>query len=320
MLFAHTVSRSLPPVPCPSSHCGVKVPLVPRLLCPSASYRGSNCVLLNNVFALTEQYHSITKKWSKMATSDTPKRSVLPLPPAVTGRSSLNLDAQWFPVSYLHYSFLIIVLNLRQSVSTVVGDFYPERNLFHILYSITSGPRLAMIALLWVHWRTLDATSLWPTTTAVVGVLRTLSCAVSSHSTNISYSSFQVRLQGWMYITSTDDHDVHDVCMGTYIFLTLLWEIGCIAQTPPGNRTLRKRRIWTALSFWGCTVPMVPLYIQHKYYRVPGAYSRYAYFEWGLIILDIAFDALAGSQLKGLTLEIAPEHQHISTEYAISRY
>lgn len=121
-----------------------------------------------------------------------------------------------------------------------------------------------------------------------------------------------------MYITSSDDHDVHDVCMVAYILLTVPWELGCISQTPSGDRTLRKRRIWTMAAFFGCIVPMVPLYIQHKVYRVPGAYSRYAYFEWGLIVLDIAFDALAAGQLKALDIIVTMHSAEGEPEYALS--
>lgn len=110
--------------------------------------------------------------------------------------------------------------------------------------------------------------------------------------------------QVFVYITSSDNHDAHDVGMISYILLTIPWELGCISQTPPGHRSLRRRRIWTMAAFFGCIVPMVPLYIQHKFYRVPGAYSRYAYFEWMLIILDIGFDALAAYQLDSMELEV----------------
>lgn len=76
-------------------------------------------------------------------------------------------------------ALVLIICCSSQSVSTILGDFYPEKNLFQIIFSFTCGPRLAMIALLWVHWKMMDQISLWPTFTAVVGVLRTISAAVS---------------------------------------------------------------------------------------------------------------------------------------------
>lgn len=56
----------------------------------------------------------------------------------------------------------------------------------------------------------------------VVGVLRTLSCG------------------GWVYITSTDDHDWHDILMVLYIVLNLPWMYGNISATIDSR--IRRRR------------------------------------------------------------------------------
>ena len=66
-------------------------------------------------------------------------------------------------------------------------------------------------------------------------------------------------------------------------------------------------------SFFGSIIPMVYFFIQHKVHRIPGgkwdlcthystcsshvifvlqAYTRYAFFEWGLIFTDIGFDSV----------------------------
>ena len=69
-----------------------------------------------------------------------------------------------------------------------------------VLIPLPSGPRFALVYLLYCLNR---SNALF-----VIGILRTLSCG------------------GWVYITSTDDHDIHDVCMITYVVLTLPWMIG----------------------------------------------------------------------------------------------
>ena len=56
------------------------------------------------------------------------------------------------------------------------------------------------------------------------GVLRTLACG------------------GWVYITSSDDHDVHDVLMISYIVLNLPWMFGSLACTPVNHTAARRRR------------------------------------------------------------------------------
>lgn len=59
------------------------------------------------------------------------------------------------------------------------------------------GPRFALVAL--QYYLTQSPTSSLPTFVFLSGILRTLSCG------------------GWVYITSNDDHDVHDILMITYM-------------------------------------------------------------------------------------------------------
>lgn len=111
------------------------------------------------------------------------------------------------------------------------------------------GPRFALIAL----WYLLNARpkKVLPKFVAAIGVLRSLACA------------------GFTYVTSTDDHDRHDVFMISYIVATVPWTFGCIALSPPNPRAIKyRKRIATA--FFTAIVPMVYLYIQHKIHRVAG--------------------------------------------------
>ena len=91
-------------------------------------------------------------------------------------------------------------------------------------------------------------------------------------------------------ITSSDDHDIHDICMFVFLFATPLYMGGSIALSPRsplhGERSRKWRKI-TAMGFFGSIPPMIFLFIQHKVYQQPGAYSYYAYFEWNLILTDI---------------------------------
>jgi hypothetical protein len=84
-----------------------------------------------------------------------------------------------------------------------------------------------------------------------MGVFRTLTCG------------------GWTYITSTDDHDWHDILMISYIVATLPWTTGCIALSPP-NPTAVTYRKYLAIGFFGTLVPLIYFFIQHKVHRVAG--------------------------------------------------
>ncbi|RYP42538.1 hypothetical protein DL767_000226 [Monosporascus sp. MG133] len=145
------------------------------------------------------------------------------------------------------------------------------------------GPRFALVGL----WYLLTARrgKALPKFVAGTGIFRTLACG------------------GFTYVTSTDDHGRHDVFMISYIVATLPWTIGCIALSSPNSRAIKHRKRLAA-AFFATIIPMVYLYIQHKVHRVPGAYTRYAFCEWSLIILDVAFDAVTVYDFSSLEIAV----------------
>ncbi|KAI6155369.1 Frag1/DRAM/Sfk1 family-domain-containing protein [Pisolithus tinctorius] len=166
------------------------------------------------------------------------------------------------------------------SVSATIGDWYPERNLFQILIAITSGPRFSIVFLQYLLHRQSQSSS--PRWLFLFGIIRTLSCG------------------GWVYITSNDDHDVHDVLMILYILCNVPWMLGGIHCTPAGHTESRRKRY---VSFFGSIIPMVYFFVQHKVYKIPGAYTRYSFFEWGLILLDILYDSITGIDFERSKLQ-----------------
>ncbi|OTB03228.1 hypothetical protein M426DRAFT_322018 [Hypoxylon sp. CI-4A] len=157
------------------------------------------------------------------------------------------------------------------SVSATIGDRYPERSLFMIFIAITSGPRFALVAL----WYLITAKpgKVLPKFVAGVGIFRTLTCA------------------GWTYITSTDDHDWHDIFMISYLVATIPWTIGCIALSPPNVKAIKYRK-YLATAFFSAIPFMIYFFIRHKVHRIAGAYTTYSFLEWSLILFDVAFDGV----------------------------
>ncbi|KAL1742720.1 Frag1/DRAM/Sfk1 family-domain-containing protein [Schizophyllum fasciatum] len=131
------------------------------------------------------------------------------------------------------------------SVSATIGDWYPERNIFQIMIALTSGPRFALVYLLYCINRS--------NALLVIGLLRTFTCG------------------GWVYITSTDDHDVHDVCMIAYVVLTLPWMIGGVVRSSGKSRRWRRT---VAAAFFASLLPLGYFFYQHKVKRIPGASLR----------------------------------------------
>ncbi|KAL7269409.1 Protein cwh43 [Rhizina undulata] len=169
------------------------------------------------------------------------------------------------------------------SVSATIGDRYPERSIFQIFIAITAGPRFALVFL----WYLLTARpgAFAPKFVTSVGLLRTILCG------------------GWVYVTSTDDHNWHDIFMIAYLVCTLPWTVGCIALSPMNARAIKYRKQLCGL-FMGTLVPLVYFFIQHKVHKVPGAYTIYAFFEWSLILFDVGFDAVTALDFAGFELRV----------------
>ncbi|KAI2606778.1 Frag1/DRAM/Sfk1 family-domain-containing protein [Hypoxylon sp. NC1633] len=169
------------------------------------------------------------------------------------------------------------------SVSATIGDRYPERSFFMVFIAMTSGPRFALVGL----WYLLTARpgKALPKLIAGVGIFRTLTCG------------------GWTYVTSTDDHDWHDIFMISYLVATIPWTAGCIALSPPNAKAVKYRKYIAAAFF--STIPfMMYFFVQHKIHRVAGAYTTYAFFEWSLILFDVAFDAVTALDFESLEIVV----------------
>ncbi|QDS77876.1 hypothetical protein FKW77_000346 [Venturia effusa] len=178
--------------------------------------------------------------------------------------------------SYLHYYKIVenehygYPQEWFPSVSATIGDRYPERSVFMLFIALTSGPRFALVAL-WYAMASRQNKSLAKFVVGM-GIFRTFTCG------------------GWTYVTSTDDHDWHDIFMISYLVATLPWTLGCLALSPPNPRAIKSRKIFAG-AFFGTLIPLIYFFIQHKVHKVAGAYTIYAFFEWALVLLDVGFDA-----------------------------
>ncbi|MCJ1350326.1 MAG: hypothetical protein MMC33_000307 [Icmadophila ericetorum] len=169
------------------------------------------------------------------------------------------------------------------SVSATIGDRYPERSVFQLFIAITSGPRFALVFLWYCLTKRPD--SVLPKFILGVGLFRTVTCG------------------GWTYVTSTDDHNWHDIFMISYLVATLPWTLGCLALSPKNPIAIRYRKI-IASCFFGTLVPLIYFFIQHKVHRVAGAYTIYSFFEWALVLFDVSFDAVTALDFENFELVV----------------
>lgn len=140
----------------------------------------------------------------------------------------------------------------------------------------SSGPRFALVGLFYLL--TAKPGRVLPKAIAISGLIRTLTCG------------------GWTYITSTDDHDWHDILMISYIVFTIPWTTGCIALSPPNAKAIKYRK-YLAGGFFGTLVPLVYFFIQHKVHRVAGGKTKNDETGWRKIMVCFFFVANADSEM-----------------------
>lgn len=99
---------------------------------------------------------------------------------------------------------------------------------------------------------------------------------------------------GWIFVTSTDSHAIHDNAMIVYVVASIGYYCICCR-----SRVLRR----ILALFFINLVPLIWNYYRHKVLRLAGAYSWYALFEWVLVALDIGFDYFAN--LSNRRVEVA---------------
>jgi len=216
-----------------------------------------------------------------------------------------------FVALYLHYHKVVKngIAGWPQeywpSVSATIGDWYPERNLFQIGIALMSGPRFMLVFLSSLLVSLSKPSSSHAIILALVGSLRTVAAG------------------GFIYITSSDDHDMHDIAMAVYLILTPPWMYitsGSLAAQPNKETLMatsskdllahqaRRMRRLAAIGFFSMMPFMIYFFYRHKVsgrwaiveifmrrfakinfplskvLEIPGAYTHYAFFEWGLII------------------------------------
>ena len=162
-------------------------------------------------------------------------------------------------------------------MSAATGDRYPARAIFQILIAVAAGPRFAIVLLWYLH---ASSKMRYPSTLAksvlALGLVRSITCGI------------------FVYITSTDDHDVHDIGMLLYILATFpymfctIWHERRLTGAAIQQAVRWRKRL--GIIFVLTLGPLVYCYLQHKVHQVKGAYSFYALFEWSLIFYDVAFD------------------------------
>ncbi|WWC72123.1 uncharacterized protein I206_106083 [Kwoniella pini CBS 10737] len=245
--------------------------------------------------------------------------------------------AEWFP-----------------SVSATIGDHAPPRAPFQILIALCATPRFLLLLVQWLVHRyppsryskppNLSSSAINSNGTAMPeSGLRTRSKATTRKVENVIHEIVEplegaleqelgnktladIELfvgiartfccGGWVYITSRDHHDVHDLFMILYLLLTLPW-MSLSTLNCPNSQVRSKRRI-PFFGFLAMIPPLIWFYYQHSVARISGAYTYYSIFEWSLVLWDVAFDATAVLELRHLQIAVIDTSSPSSSDKPIA--
>ncbi|CEG80239.1 Putative Calcofluor white hypersensitive protein [Rhizopus microsporus] len=98
-----------------------------------------------------------------------------------------------------------------------------------------------------------------------------------------------------------------------YLLCTLPWQLGVLYSSAKANQTAVKWRRSLTSAFFITLPPMIYFFIQHKIHRIPGAYTTYAFFEWSLILYDVAYDAVTAIEFQNFELTITDKSPNLVT-------
>ncbi|ORX35356.1 Frag1/DRAM/Sfk1 family-domain-containing protein [Kockovaella imperatae] len=224
------------------------------------------------------------------------------------------------------------------SVSATIGDHALPRAPFHILIALCATPRFLLLGAQWMLHRNRPARRGSSTSTSdasfaqstaisagsvrtranakaaelVDGVVQPLEEAAREEERAGGSRTADIELMaglgrtfccgGWVYITSRDNHDLHDFFMIIYLILNLPWMF--LAMQHSTDRACRRRRQMAFAGFLLTIPPLVWMFYRHSVLRIPGAYTHYSLLEWSLVFWDVAFDAIAITELKDIRITI----------------
>jgi hypothetical protein len=162
------------------------------------------------------------------------------------------------------------------SVSAILGDYYPARNIIQFGIALAAMPRFVNICI--------RAQQLFDDDSLLVSQNIPFILIVKIYSIVCDILR-TLAIGGFVYITSNDNALLHTSCMIFYIITQIAY---MKFQTHHMNNGNVKPCILILYIFTLC-IMSVFLY-EHYYENIPGSYSKYAIFEWTLIVQHIFFD------------------------------
>ncbi|EFA76248.1 transmembrane protein [Heterostelium album PN500] len=198
------------------------------------------------------------------------------------------------------------------SISSTIGDFSPEMNIYRYGMALTSGLRLATIYL--NHHVALDDRA------ALLNLNNANSGAVAESMRKLAFlipvSTVLDTLRvfaagGWIYISSSEALFPHQVGFVSYVIFSFafisstditLTATGHSLNSSPAATAPRHKRICSPSSG-----SVYSYFVDHTFYCVYLSYSKYSIFEWLLAFTNVGYDTLTYLEFEGLYFTLHKE-------------
>eukprot|EP01132_Coremiostelium_polycephalum_P006661 gene6661-8240_t len=203
------------------------------------------------------------------------------------------------------------------SISSTIGDFSPEMNVYRYGMALTSGLRLGTIFL--NHYLGMEDKN---------NLMNMLSHQSSYNSNEVLYSAKKLSTLvplstvfdtirvfsagGWIYISSSEHLFSHQVGFVSYVIFSFLFMYTHSAvlyhskikfkYTTHGSGSNRG-----LLSLILPNYSSLKYFVDHTFYCVYLSYSKYSIFEWLLAFTNVAYDTLTYFDFEGLYFTLHKE-------------
>lgn len=178
------------------------------------------------------------------------------------------------------------VTNIVPSISAITG-ITPQRYVWRICIALHSAPRFAIGVMYWYYYLERSC------------FVRSVSVSCYRHTVDVTFFVYIIEnscLIGLTYIANVENYPVHEKLFIFFMISSLFYELLTILSFrwthPVMNDKVARSYNMKRLSFVLIllfTVGMLYFFYNHRFYCLPGAFTKFACCEYVIVLLNITF-------------------------------
>lgn len=178
------------------------------------------------------------------------------------------------------------VSNTMPSISAITG-FTPQRYIWRMCIALHSMPRFVIGFVYWYYYLQREC------------LVQAVMSLVYRYLVNLTFFVYVIEnacLIGITYIASVENYTVHEKLFITFMVSSLLYELLTIIlfhwSHPVMNSNITKSynlKRFCFLSILLFTSAMLYFFYLHRYHCIPGAFTKFAYCEYAIVVLNITY-------------------------------